>query len=101
MLVGDLGVGKIVIVEGLVWCIVKKEVLEVLIDLIIFLFDMGVFLVGIWYWGDFEECIKVVVIEFEEMDNVIFFIDEIYIVIGVGVISGGVMDVLNLFKFFL
>lgn len=62
---------------------------------------MGVFLVGICYCGDFEECLKVVVIEFEDYLDFVLFIDEIYIVIGVGVIFGGVMDVFNLFKFVL
>lgn len=101
LLVGDFGVGKIVIVEGLVLKIMCGEMFDVLVGLIIFLFDMGVLLVGICYCGDFEECLKVVVKEFEDYFDVILFIDEIYIVIGVGVILGGVMDVLNLLKFVL
>lgn len=62
-MVGEVGVGKIVIVEGFVYCIVNKEVLEVIVDVVVYLFDMGVLFVGIKYWGDFEKCFKLLLKE--------------------------------------
>ncbi len=98
LLVGDPGVGKTAIAEGLARRIVKKEVPEVLIESTIFSLDMGALLAGTRYRGDFEERIKAVVTELEEMDNAILFIDEIHTVIGAGATSGGAMDASNLLK---
>lgn len=96
---GEVGVGKIVIVEGLVYCIVNNDVLDVIVESIVYFLDLGGLLVGIKYCGDFEKCLKVILKELLKDEYVILFIDEIYIIIGVGVVLGGVMDVFNLFKF--
>ncbi len=96
--VGDPGVGKTAIAEGLAKKIVDKEVPEVLQDSIIFSLDMGALLAGTRYRGDFEERLKAVLGELEKIDNAVLFIDEIHTVIGAGATSGGAMDASNLLK---
>ncbi len=96
--VGDPGVGKTAIAEGLAQKIVNKEVPEVLHDAQIFALDMGALLAGTRYRGDFEERIKAVLSEIENIDGAILFIDEIHTIIGAGATSGGAMDASNLLK---
>ncbi|CAA7613055.1 ATPase and specificity subunit of ClpA-ClpP ATP-dependent serine protease, chaperone activity [Candidatus Terasakiella magnetica] len=96
--VGDPGVGKTAIAEGLARRIVNAEVPEVLRDATIFALDMGSLLAGTRYRGDFEERLKAVVTELENYDGAIMFIDEIHTVIGAGATSGGSMDASNLLK---
>ena len=98
LLVGDPGVGKTAIAEGLAWKIIKKEVPEVLSGATIFSLDMGALLAGTRYRGDFEERLKAVVKELEDHPDAILFIDEIHTVIGAGATSGGAMDASNLLK---
>ncbi len=98
LFVGDPGVGKTAIAEGLARKIVKGEVPEVLKDSTIFALDMGVLLAGTRYRGDFEERLKAVMKEIEEFEGAILFIDEIHTVIGAGATSGGAMDASNLLK---
>ncbi len=98
LLVGDPGVGKTAIAEGLAWKIVKSEVPDVLSGATIFSLDMGALLAGTRYRGDFEERLKAVVKEMEEHPDAILFIDEIHTVIGAGATSGGAMDASNLLK---
>jgi ATP-dependent Clp protease ATP-binding subunit ClpA len=98
LLVGDPGVGKTAIAEGLARKIVDEEVPEVLEKSVIFALDMGALLAGTRYRGDFEERIKSVLKELEEHDDAILFIDEIHTVIGAGATSGGAMDASNLLK---
>ncbi|MEE2690001.1 MAG: ATP-dependent Clp protease ATP-binding subunit ClpA [Pseudomonadota bacterium] len=98
LLVGDPGVGKTAIAEGLARKIVDEEVPEVLADATIFALDMGALLAGTRYRGDFEERIKSVLKELEDHDDAILFIDEIHTVIGAGATSGGAMDASNLLK---
>ena len=98
LFVGDPGVGKTAIAEGLARKIVDGDVPEVLKDCTIFQLDMGVLLAGTRYRGDFEERLKAVVKEIEEYDGAIMFIDEIHTVIGAGATSGGAMDASNLLK---
>ncbi len=98
LLVGDPGVGKTAIAEGLAKRIVDGEVPEVLADCTIFQIDMGVLLAGTRYRGDFEERIKAVIKEIEAYPGAIMFIDEIHTVIGAGATSGGAMDASNLLK---
>src|SRR3978361_2274055 len=96
--VGDPGVGKTAIAEGLAKRIVEGDVPEVLQDSTIFSLDMGTLLAGTRYRGDFEERLKQVVKEIEEYPGAIMFIDEIHTVIGAGATSGGAMDASNLLK---
>jgi ATP-dependent Clp protease ATP-binding subunit ClpA len=96
--VGDPGVGKTAIAEGLARRIVKTEVPEVLRNCTIFQLDMGALLAGTRYRGDFEERIKAVIKEIERYPGAIMFIDEIHTVIGAGATSGGAMDASNLLK---
>ncbi|MGE0666334.1 MAG: ATP-dependent Clp protease ATP-binding subunit ClpA [Sphingomonadales bacterium] len=98
LLVGDPGVGKTAIAEGLARQIIRHEVPEILQNATIFALDMGALLAGTRYRGDFEERLKAVVKEIEEHDNAILFIDEIHTVIGAGATSGGAMDASNLLK---
>ncbi len=98
LFVGDPGVGKTAIAEGLARKIVNGEVPEVLKDATIFSLDMGALLAGTRYRGDFEERLKAVVKELEEFPGAIMFIDEIHTVIGAGATSGGAMDASNLLK---
>ena len=96
--VGDPGVGKTAIAEGLARKIVEGEVPEVLSEAVIYSLDMGSLLAGTRYRGDFEERLKQVVSELEKMPHAVLFIDEIHTVIGAGATSGGAMDASNLLK---
>ncbi|WP_239805292.1 ATP-dependent Clp protease ATP-binding subunit ClpA [Croceicoccus hydrothermalis] len=96
--VGDPGVGKTAIAEGLARKIVEGQVPEVLQDAVIYSLDMGSLLAGTRYRGDFEERLKQVVSELEKMPEAVLFIDEIHTVIGAGATSGGAMDASNLLK---
>ena len=96
--VGDSGVGKTALAEGLARRIVKAEVPDVLQDATIFSLDMGALLAGTRYRGDFEERLKAVVAELEAFEGAVLFIDEIHTVIGAGATSGGSMDASNLLK---
>jgi len=98
LLVGDPGVGKTAIAEGLARKIINKQVPEVLAGSTIFSLDMGSLLAGTRYRGDFEERVKQVVKELENHPDAILFIDEIHTVIGAGATSGGAMDASNLLK---
>src|SRR5580693_2662608 len=98
LFVGDPGVGKTAIAEGLARKIVKNEVPEVLRDSVIYSLDMGALIAGTRYRGDFEERLKSVVKELEAIKGAILFIDEIHTVIGAGATSGGAMDASNLLK---
>ncbi len=96
--VGDPGVGKTAIAEGLAKRIVDGDVPEVLNSTIIFSLDMGALLAGTRYRGDFEERLKAVINELDEVDGGVLFIDEIHTIIGAGATSGGAMDASNLLK---
>ena len=96
--VGDSGVGKTAIAEGLAKRIVDGEVPEVLAEATIFALDMGALLAGTRYRGDFEERLKAVVAELEATEHSVLFIDEIHTVIGAGATSGGAMDASNMLK---
>jgi ATP-dependent Clp protease ATP-binding subunit ClpA len=96
--VGDPGVGKTAIAEGLARKIIEGDVPEVLHDAVIYSLDMGALLAGTRYRGDFEERLKQVVNELEKMPEAVLFIDEIHTVIGAGATSGGAMDASNLLK---
>ncbi len=96
--VGEPGVGKTAIAEGLARRIVEKQVPEVLLPAVIYSLDMGALLAGTRYRGDFEERLKAVVSELEKLPDAILFIDEIHTVIGAGATSGGAMDASNLLK---
>ncbi|MEM1132321.1 MAG: ATP-dependent Clp protease ATP-binding subunit ClpA [Pseudomonadota bacterium] len=96
--VGDPGVGKTAIAEGLARKIIEGDVPDVLAEAVIYSLDMGALLAGTRYRGDFEERLKQVVSELEKMPDAILFIDEIHTVIGAGATSGGAMDASNLLK---
>ncbi len=98
LLVGDPGVGKTAIAEGLARKILRGEVPDVLKSSTIFSLDMGSLLAGTRYRGDFEERLKAVMKEIENHEGAILFIDEIHTVIGAGATSGGAMDASNLLK---
>lgn len=98
LLVGDPGVGKTAIAEGIARKIVEHQVPDVLAGATIYSLDMGSLLAGTRYRGDFEERVKQVVKELEEKDDAVLFIDEIHTVIGAGATSGGAMDASNLLK---
>ncbi|RMH62962.1 MAG: ATP-dependent Clp protease ATP-binding subunit ClpA [Zetaproteobacteria bacterium] len=98
LLVGEAGVGKTAIAEGLAHKIVQGEVPEVLRDANVYALDMGALLAGTKYRGDFEERLKQVVKELERKPKAVLFIDEIHTIIGAGAASGGTMDASNLLK---
>ena len=98
LLVGDPGVGKTAIAEGLAYKIVNKDVPDVLAGATIYSLDMGALLAGTRYRGDFEERLKAVMTEMENHKDAVLFIDEIHTVIGAGATSGGAMDASNLLK---
>ena len=96
--VGEAGVGKTAIAEGLARLIVEGKVPEVLADCTIFALDMGALIAGTKYRGDFEKRLKGVITELKKLPGAVLFIDEIHTVIGAGAASGGVMDASNLIK---
>lgn len=98
LLVGEAGVGKTAIAEGLAYRIVNEDVPEVINDAVIYSLDMGGLLAGTKYRGDFEKRFKALLKELGQRDNSILFIDEIHTIIGAGAASGGVMDASNLLK---
>ncbi len=98
LFVGDPGVGKTAIAEGLAKRITEKNVPKIMEDAIIYSLDMGALLAGTRYRGDFEERLKAVLKELQKKDKAVLFIDEIHTVIGAGATSGGSMDASNLLK---
>jgi ATP-dependent Clp protease ATP-binding subunit ClpA len=96
--VGEAGVGKTAIVEGLARLIVEGKVPDILADAVIYSLDMGSLLAGTKYRGDFEKRLKAVVAELRKQEGAVLFIDEIHTLIGAGATSGGVMDASNLIK---
>lgn len=98
LLVGEAGVGKTAIAEGLAKRIVDGEVPEILADAVIYSLDLGALLAGTKYRGDFEKRLKAVINQLKKETNAILFIDEIHTIIGAGATSGGTMDASNLIK---
>lgn len=98
LLVGEAGVGKTAIVEGIAWCIVQGKVPVDLIECSVYTLDLANLLAGTKYRGDFEKRLKAVLAEFNKMGNAILFVDEIHTLIGVGAASGGSLDAANLLK---
>jgi ATP-dependent Clp protease ATP-binding subunit ClpA len=98
LLVGEAGVGKTAIAEGLAKLIVEGKVPEPMIDSVVYSLDMGSLLAGTKYRGDFEKRLKGIIAELVKKDKSILFIDEIHTIIGAGAASGGVMDASNLLK---
>jgi ATP-dependent Clp protease ATP-binding subunit ClpA len=98
LLVGDSGVGKTAIVEGLAKRIVEGKVPDVIQDAVVYSLDMGALLAGTKYRGDFEKRLKALLAELKKQTRGILFIDEIHTIIGAGAASGGVMDASNLLK---
>ena len=98
LLVGEAGVGKTAIAEGLAWRITQGEVPEVLADAVVYALDMGALLAGTKYRGDFEQRLKSVLKHLKDQPSSILFIDEIHTLIGAGAASGGTLDASNLLK---
>ena len=98
LLVGEAGVGKTAIAEGLAKLIVEKKIPEVLQGMIIYSLDLGALIAGTKYRGDFEQRLKNVLQQLKEQKNAILFIDEIHTIIGAGSASGGTLDASNLLK---
>jgi len=98
LLVGEAGVGKTAIAEGLAYRIVNSDVPDVINDNIIYSLDMGALLAGTKYRGEFEQRFKTVLTKLGEQDNAILFIDEIHTIIGAGAATGGQLDAANLLK---
>ncbi len=98
LLVGEAGVGKTAIAEGLAWRIVKGDVPEILADATVYSLDMGALLAGTKYRGDFEQRLKSVLKSLKDSAHGILFIDEIHTLIGAGAASGGTLDASNLLK---
>ncbi|SDN59139.1 ATP-dependent Clp protease ATP-binding subunit ClpA [Vreelandella arcis] len=98
LLVGEAGVGKTAVAEGLAKRIVEEDVPEVIADAVVYSLDMGALLAGTKYRGDFEKRLKSLLSELRKQPNSVLFIDEIHTVIGAGAASGGVMDASNLLK---
>ena len=98
LLVGEAGVGKTAIAEGLAKRIVEEQVPDVLLNNVIYSLDMGALVAGTKYRGDFEKRLKALISQLKKQPNCILFIDEIHTIIGAGSASGGVMDASNLIK---
>jgi ATP-dependent Clp protease ATP-binding subunit ClpA len=98
LLVGEAGVGKTAIAEGLAWRITQNDVPEVLADATVYSLDMGALLAGTKYRGDFEQRLKTVLKQLKSAQHAILFIDEIHTLIGAGSASGGTLDASNLLK---
>ncbi|MEH0164669.1 ATP-dependent Clp protease ATP-binding subunit ClpA [Paucibacter sp. JuS9] len=98
LLVGEAGVGKTAIAEGLAWRITEGDVPDVLGDSVVYSLDMGALLAGTKYRGDFEQRLKAVLKQLKEQPHAILFIDEIHTLIGAGAASGGTLDASNLLK---
>jgi len=98
LLVGEAGVGKTAIAEGLAYRIIQDDVPDVIKEHVIYSLDMGAILAGTKYRGDFEKRFKAVLKEFEQRTDAILFIDEIHTIIGAGAASGGMLDASNLLK---
>jgi ATP-dependent Clp protease ATP-binding subunit ClpA len=98
LLVGEAGVGKTAIAEGLAWRITQNDVPEILADAEVYALDMGALLAGTKYRGDFEQRLKGVLKTLKDNSNAILFIDEIHTLIGAGSASGGTLDASNLLK---
>ncbi|CAN1558570.1 clpA ATP-binding subunits of Clp protease and DnaK/DnaJ chaperones [Burkholderiaceae bacterium] len=98
LLVGEAGVGKTAIAEGLAWRITQKDVPEILAEAVVYSLDMGALLAGTKYRGDFEQRLKGVIKNLQAKPNAILFIDEIHTLIGAGAASGGTLDASNLLK---
>ncbi len=98
LLVGEAGVGKTAIAEGLAWRITQKDVPEILAEAVVYSLDMGALLAGTKYRGDFEQRLKGVLKQLKDKPNGILFIDEIHTLIGAGAASGGTLDASNLLK---
>jgi len=98
LLVGEAGVGKTAIAEGLAKLIVEKKIPEVLQEMVIYSLDLGALIAGTKYRGDFEQRLKNVLKQLNEQKNAILFIDEIHTIIGAGSASGGTLDASNLLK---
>ncbi|MEJ6003667.1 ATP-dependent Clp protease ATP-binding subunit ClpA [Paucibacter soli] len=98
LLVGEAGVGKTAIAEGLAWRITEGEVPDVLSEAVVYSLDMGALLAGTKYRGDFEQRLKAVLKQLKDQPNAILFIDEIHTLIGAGAASGGTLDASNLLK---
>ena len=98
LLVGEAGVGKTAIAEGLAWRITQKDVPEILAEAVVYSLDMGALLAGTKYRGDFEQRLKGVLKTLKDKPNGILFIDEIHTLIGAGAASGGTLDASNLLK---
>ncbi len=98
LLVGEAGVGKTAIAEGLAWRITQKDVPEILAEAVVYSLDMGALLAGTKYRGDFEQRLKGVLKNLKDKPNAVLFIDEIHTLIGAGAASGGTLDASNLLK---
>ncbi|HEX8786104.1 MAG TPA: ATP-dependent Clp protease ATP-binding subunit ClpA [Telluria sp.] len=98
LLVGEAGVGKTAIAEGLAWRIVHEDVPDILHNAVVYSLDMGALLAGTKYRGDFEQRLKAVLKQLKDTPNGILFIDEIHTIIGAGSASGGTLDASNLLK---
>jgi len=98
LLVGEAGVGKTAIAEGLAWRIVENNVPDILSSAVVYSLDMGALLAGTKYRGDFEQRLKAVLKQLRETENAVLFIDEIHTLIGAGSASGGTLDASNLLK---
>ncbi|MBL8636027.1 MAG: ATP-dependent Clp protease ATP-binding subunit ClpA [Myxococcales bacterium] len=96
--VGDAGVGKTALAEGLAWKIARNEVPEVLKESVVFALDMGGLVAGTKFRGEFEQRLKGILTELRKIKKAILFIDEIHTIVGAGAVSGGAMDAANLLK---
>jgi ATP-dependent Clp protease ATP-binding subunit ClpA len=98
LLVGEAGVGKTAIAEGLAWRVVQGDVPEILQNAVVYSLDMGALLAGTKYRGDFEQRLKAVLKQLKDNPNGVLFVDEIHTIIGAGSASGGTLDASNLLK---